>query len=206
MKLFDGLYKVLGGEKQDIDFFNKRFRSVDERIHPLEEQRVSVDTEIERLRAITIEQVTAILSDAAAILEGFSSLGTILTVSTASSMAIETGAKVAIVALADRDKVPSGGYVTAKPVGVGDVQMSGFITFYNAETGELRFDATDVTGSGSYSDWIVGLAAATVESAVSASNVTVEEIEGLEAEDVQAAIAELKTQISDAQALAFAGL
>ncbi|MCD8568395.1 MAG: aminotransferase class V-fold PLP-dependent enzyme, partial [Geovibrio sp.] len=103
------------------------------------EKRMEKDeAEIARLRAVTIEQVTAILSDAAAILEGFSSLGTILTVSTTSSMAVENGAKVAIVALADRDKVPSGGYVTAKPVGIDGVQMSGFITFYNAETGELR--------------------------------------------------------------------
>lgn len=205
MKWFDSAYRTKPGENVDRGFFDRRFKHVDDRVHPLEEQKASYDAEIARLKKITVDEVTVLLGDAAAIADGLANLGTILTAHSATEVTVEAAAITLTIDAEDRSKVPAAAYIVAKPVGIGGVSMAGFMTAWNADTGVMTFSATSVAGSGTYSDWIVGLAAPST-SGLEASGVAVDPITGMDAENVQAALEALKARADEAEALAFAGL
>lgn len=220
MRWFDELYRVGDGEDAGPAFFNRRFRSLDERVHTLEDDRVSYLDELGRIRTITIEQATVLLQDAAALVEGMAQLATIVSVTSPTQRAIGPGLVTFTVPQAERAAVPQVAYVVAVPRADRDTRMGGFMTGFNAETGALEFDATDVAGDGTFGDWIIGLAgtAGAGTGASTAGDIVFVPAGTLEADTVQGAVEELDddltlvagrvTTLEDsggaAQALAFA--
>lgn len=193
MRLFGKVYEVFSNEDADAKFFNSRFGSIDERLHALELLKVSVEAEQKRIRDITVAEATVILQDAAAAVEGIAQLATVITLHSLSTLSLETGSHQLVIDQAEWELVPQNAYVTLTPVADRTHRMSGYLSGYQPDTGTMDIDVIQVEGSGTHSQWLIGLAAPSTASGLSAGNVTFEAIEGLQTQTVQAALTVLHT-------------
>ena len=175
MRLFDKIYRVAELLTIDSKFFNSRFRSVDDRLHSLEEVKGSWAEESARLSKIAIDQVTALMADAANVSASFAHLGAILSVKSLSTFSIQEGVVTLIVNEADRSKVPSAAFIAAVPLGIADAGLSGIMTEWDADTGVMKFHGSSLRGEGTYSEWVVGLAAPDLnaDASINAQNIVV---------------------------------
>lgn len=188
MRLFDKIYKAKNGEDADDKFLNKRFGSLDERLHALETLKVSLESELERIRQITVTEATVILQDAAAAVEGIAQLATVITLHSQSELTLGDGSHQLVIGPDERDLVPQNAYVTLTPIANRAHSMGGYLTAYDAETGTMSIDITKVEGDGTYPEWLIGLAAPSTGAGSTAGNISIEEIGGMEAATVQAAL------------------
>lgn len=188
MRLYDKVYKVQNGEDADEKFFNRRFGSLDERVHALEVLKVSIEETHERIRRFTVAEANVILQDAAAAVEGIAQLATAITLHSPSELTLGTGSHQLVIGPDERDLVPQNAYVTLTPIANRAHSMGGYLTAYNAETGTMSIDITKVEGDGTYPEWLIGLAAPSTGSGQGADAISIEEIGGMEAATVQAAL------------------
>lgn len=111
-----------------------------------------------RVDALLSWLLTQFVPDANALEQSLTWTGS--TGTSASSLTVGTGVKT-LMTQPGKNWIPAVYVYVVSAAAVGNV-MLGRVQSYDVDTGELEFDVLTTTGSGTFSDWIIGLSAASL--------------------------------------------
>ena len=139
-------YLATSTTKLNADFWNAVIRDVSARISTLEGLKAEVEALTNLARDLAVQRVNVALAEYVTMIEGVAQIGALQTVLATGSASVGLGTKTITVQLQDRDIVGTTGYVVVRPLSSTAARMSGPITGYSAESGELQFEVIDAVG------------------------------------------------------------
>lgn len=157
MASFPRDYSTKDGDKLDQAFFNLRFRDVHARLSSLEAARVNWEEEIAGLQDEALARVNAVIDPALQALANVSDAGLRFNTTSSTSVLVALGARSFTIAEADKGLFVPSSWLSVVSAGDPSKQMVGSLVSYNAETGELVINATNIAGTGTAVDWNISV-------------------------------------------------
>lgn len=138
----------------DPEFWNARLEDIDLRIAQSEDGVEAINEAAERVEALALDRVNqAIVPLVAQAQEELSSIPELFRALSPTSLTVGFGEKTLFVQPSERLLFIPSRYLSIQRVADPDTVMSGILVGYDRETGELTLDITELSGSGTWSDW-----------------------------------------------------
>ena len=156
-RLFDDQYRTKSTDTVDAAHFDARFRSIDLRMHALEELVVSYEAEVERLKTLNIELVRNAIGESLATVEEQTKLiGLLVFPVTSQSHEMQQGEHVFNIPSADLAKIGEATFATLIPQSTPAYRMTGVVTDIDVDNAQITVLITDVSGNGVFESWFIG--------------------------------------------------
>lgn len=154
MLQFEKDYRTRGDLLTD-EFFNKRFSSVDGRIHAIETISGKFQDATNALISMGLERVNIALKPVVDHLTEMAGIGVMFVAHSETEVPIALGHQVFTVLEGERLSYAAGGYLAAFSEGDLSKAVSGRFVSYDASIGELVLDVDRLAGDGVASDWVI---------------------------------------------------
>lgn len=163
MQRFEAYEVKRGDNLGDARFWNQRLRDLDLRLHARELDADALKEAIEQFQSLALSRINdtlvPVVQDA---ISQLASVGAVFSADSETELSIEPGF-VALVLTADtRSSYVITDYVTITYVGDNTKGMLARVDDYDRDTGLMDVEVVSVTGSGTFSDWVIRIATAPV--------------------------------------------
>lgn len=152
------IYRSKDTDTLSKEHFDPRFKDIDIRLNDLEQQRVSYEAEIDRLKSLNLELIRNAISESLAVVEEQTKLlGLLVFEIENQTITMQQGEVVFSVSSGDLSKITGAGYATMIPQSTPENRMTGVVTDIDVDNGQLTLQITDVNGEGSFDNWFMGV-------------------------------------------------
>lgn len=154
---------LVWGRKAKLDRaeLNRRAKLISDAIEALRDFVPDWKAEVDALRKVGLERIDTALKPAYEQIIELANLGALLWATSTSSVEIGLGPKTFIIPANKRDSFAPTPFLIVAADSDYNLSMTGILSSYNRETGELVILAERSTGSGTYANWSIGPVATT---------------------------------------------